>query len=375
MNKFASAPVLQPPTPAPKPGATTSKLAKKDREAVKIAKKVIPPQQGAKVRVLPSPPSDQSSLKDIRNSFDIREPRVERGYRIRRASGFLGTPGEAVHVRDETAQRNLPNKQSNQAAGHLIATEFGAPGDERNLAPQNAISNSEGTYRDLEVRWGKALRQGKRVWVDIVDYEHLEGNRHRRVVKYRIGEDDEGEIIFLNPAPVGASTQSSSGKLIGIGRTTQERDTMVAAAQAATQRSKFMETHAEDMGFSPLIEPRGVVGGKEIRVRTELESLEHSVMIARKGSESSGQVLLIAPVDKDLAASHAMLAKKWKYLKEKLPAGGKSKASPKFEIVFDPGEIPTENSEGFWVYQGVLMKGGKAVKLHGQTIAVVEAVR
>ena len=375
MNKFASAPVIQPPNPPPNRGATAAKLKKSNREKVKVAKKLIPPQQGSKVRVLPKVPKDQADLKDIRTTFDVREPVVDKGYRVRRASGVLGEPGKVVHVRDESAQRNLPNKKSNQAAGHLIATEFGAPGDERNLGPQNAVSNSEGTYRDLEIRWGRALKQGKRVWVDVIDYEHLEGNKHRRVVKYRIGDEDELEVTFLNPAPVAPAGAASSGTLLGFGRTPQERDASLANARGASLRSSFMDTHAEDLGFTPLTGTKGVLGGKDVRVRTEYESREHCVMVARRGPESSGQVLLIAPVDKDLAVAHEMLSQKWGYLKDKLPRGGKSKISPRFELMFDPGEIPTENSNGFWVQEGILMKGGKAVKLHGQTIAVREAVR
>ena len=124
-------------------------------------------------------------------------------------------------MRDESAQRNLPNRQSNDHAGHLIATEFGAPGDERNLAPQNAVANSEGSYRKLEEMWGNNLRQGRKVWVDITDHEHLEGNRHKRVVKWRVDDGELSEVIFTRPDPVPAQrkTDGASGVLLGLGRT------------------------------------------------------------------------------------------------------------------------------------------------------------
>jgi hypothetical protein len=79
---------------------------------------------------------------------------------IREAWGRLGCPGVVYDERDEYAQRKLSGGTGDHA-GHLIGSQFGAPGSGENLALQNAVQNAGGgTWYGLEEQWADALRAG-----------------------------------------------------------------------------------------------------------------------------------------------------------------------------------------------------------------------
>jgi len=109
-------------------------------------------------------------------------------YRYVQASGELGVPGDVVTHRDERAQRQV-SAGTGEHAGHLIAIQFGAPGDGRNLGLQNpnmntfapkkyqeAFRGSGGSYYNLESTWKDLLLDGWKINVIVTD-------------KYRSGED------------------------------------------------------------------------------------------------------------------------------------------------------------------------------------------
>ncbi|MGD0628142.1 MAG: hypothetical protein ABR987_02255 [Terracidiphilus sp.] len=109
-------------------------------------------------------------------------------YHYVQASGELGVPGEVVTHRDERAQRQV-SAGTGEHAGHLIAIQFGAPGDSRNLGLQNpnmntyaprkyqeAFVGTGGSYYKLEATWKELLLDGWKIEVIVTD-------------KYRLGED------------------------------------------------------------------------------------------------------------------------------------------------------------------------------------------
>jgi hypothetical protein len=124
---------------------------------------------------------------DIRGQFTFREWSSNE-YRYVRASGELGVPGAVVTHRDTSAQRQV-SAGTGEHAGHLIAIQFGAPGDGRNLGLQNpnmntfapkkyqeAFAGPGGNYHNLESTWKELLLNGWKVSVLVTD-------------KYRSGED------------------------------------------------------------------------------------------------------------------------------------------------------------------------------------------
>lgn len=107
----------------------------------------------------PLPAADVAArrLPDIGRQFRFPETytvRVaDKTYQVQEASGRLGVPGLVRRHRDRSAQSAV-SSGSGDHAGHLIADQFGAPGDARNLSRQNRIMNSGGgTFHDLERRW------------------------------------------------------------------------------------------------------------------------------------------------------------------------------------------------------------------------------
>ncbi len=108
-------------------------------------------------------------------------------FSYKQAAGELRRPSLVTGIRDERAQWAVSHG-TGEHAGHLIATQFGAPGDTRNLGLQNpnmntfaprhlhaAFLGSGGAYRRTEIEWGALLESGTRVKVVIED-------------KYRKGE-------------------------------------------------------------------------------------------------------------------------------------------------------------------------------------------
>jgi hypothetical protein len=110
-------------------------------------------------------------LPDISGRFDIPPVRTVtlrgRPCRLHTASGWLGVPGRVRTFRNESAQTRLSGG-TGMDAGHLIGTQFGAPGTGPNLALQNWIQNEGGgTYHALEKAWADLLLAGGAVCVRV----------------------------------------------------------------------------------------------------------------------------------------------------------------------------------------------------------------
>ena len=73
--------------------------------------------------------------------------------------------------RSRSAQANAgkPDRRASDDGGHYIAGRFNGPREWFNHFAQDANFN-RGSYRALEDRWAKAIRQGKRVFVDIIPH-------------------------------------------------------------------------------------------------------------------------------------------------------------------------------------------------------------
>ena len=128
------------------------------------------------------------SLPDISAQFLFPPVRTQGNFSYREASGELGVPGKVATHRLESAQRAM-SAGTGEHAGHMIGTQFGAPGDARNLGLQNpnmntfapkalqaAFQGHGGSYHDLESRWTALLKQGYKIRVTVRD-------------KYRKGEN------------------------------------------------------------------------------------------------------------------------------------------------------------------------------------------
>lgn len=128
------------------------------------------------------------SLPDISARFLFRQW-TQGSYAYKEASGELGVPGKVATHRSAAAQRAM-SAGTGEHAGHLIAIQFGAPGDIRNLGLQNPNMNTfapkrlqaafrgpGGSYHDLESRWSDQLKAGSRIWVTVKDKYNKGENR------------------------------------------------------------------------------------------------------------------------------------------------------------------------------------------------------
>lgn len=136
-------------------------------------------------------------------------------YQYVQASGELGVPGEVVTHRDERAQRQV-SAGTGEHAGHLIAIQFGAPGDSRNLGLQNpnmntfapkkyqeAFAGPGGSYYNLESTWKELLLDGWKIDVIVTDkYRRGEDRPFTRSVSWNAvsawGEKQGGALDFGN---------------------------------------------------------------------------------------------------------------------------------------------------------------------------------
>ena len=68
--------------------------------------------------------------------------------------------------RNPNAQKEIGQKKDD--GGHLIANRFGGSGEIDNLVPQNKhLNRSGGEWYKMEQEWANALKEGKKVEVDI----------------------------------------------------------------------------------------------------------------------------------------------------------------------------------------------------------------
>jgi hypothetical protein len=114
------------------------------------------------------------------------EPRVEipsNGYNFSidahaRPGQIAGELTLQSQPRSRSAQANAgkPDRRITDDGGHYIAARFNGPREWFNHFAQDASFN-RGGYRALEEKWAKAIRSGKRVFVDIVP--HYQGTSMR----------------------------------------------------------------------------------------------------------------------------------------------------------------------------------------------------
>lgn len=149
------------------------------------------------------------SLPDIRNQFRFWTSYAGQ-FTYKNAEGDLGVPGQVATFRSRSAQTGVSHG-TGEHAGHLIGTQFGAPGDAQNLGLQNPNMNSfapkalqdafrgaGGSYHRLESDWKRLLQQGYRIHVKIQD-------------KYRQGENRpfSRSVQWTQTAPNGGSVTNS----------------------------------------------------------------------------------------------------------------------------------------------------------------------
>lgn len=157
----------------------------------------------------PIPYREDGTPVDIRDRFHFDE-RLEGGGRVKEASGELGDPRRVQRFRDEKAQAELSSGTGDDA-GHLIGDQFGAPGDLRNLSPQNRPQNrfnpndpaQNGAWFNLEMQWRQHLEEGGRVFVTVRDTARPgEFRPYKREASWTIlhpdGRVETGGLTFAN---------------------------------------------------------------------------------------------------------------------------------------------------------------------------------
>ncbi|SDZ06522.1 DNA/RNA non-specific endonuclease, partial [Thermoactinomyces sp. DSM 45892] len=92
------------------------------------------------------------------------------------------------------------DRLSDDQGGHLIAHVFKGSGLSDNLVPMNGNLN-KGAWKRMENQWGRSLKNGEKVKVDIkVNYEGTSQRPSSFDVRYKIGEDDWETQTFNNVA-------------------------------------------------------------------------------------------------------------------------------------------------------------------------------
>jgi hypothetical protein len=121
------------------------------------------------------PPSiaDQIEAQGVRtiskNGYDFDVDAIDRA---RKVDGEIRLQ-QAPRSRTNQANAGKPDRLPNDDGGHYIAARFNGPRDWFNHFAQDAKFN-RGAYRVVEDGWAKAVRAGKRVFVDIIPrYEGL----------------------------------------------------------------------------------------------------------------------------------------------------------------------------------------------------------
>jgi hypothetical protein len=110
-------------------------------------------------------PAQGQRLKIPKNGYSFS---IDAHVRPRQISGELQLKLEA---RSRRAQLNAgkPDRRDTDDGGHFVAARFNGPRAWFNHFAQDANFN-RGAYRALEDKWAKAVRSGKRVFVDIVPH-------------------------------------------------------------------------------------------------------------------------------------------------------------------------------------------------------------
>lgn len=141
------------------------------------------------------------NLPDISRHFSFR--RFEKNGNVyQEASGRLGIPGKVKRHRSKSAQKGV-SAGTGDDAGHLIGDRFGPPGTAENLTQQNWKANRQGTFRQLEDRWAKKLKEGTGIEVKVSDVTRKGEDRPfmRKVEWTEIAPDGKrtsNELTFAN---------------------------------------------------------------------------------------------------------------------------------------------------------------------------------
>lgn len=121
--------------------------------------------------------AENEGRPDVSQRFTFKTSVDQRGTTRKSAKGVLGVPGEVRQARDHGAQDRVAGKTGDDA-GHLLGTQFGAPGGEGNLSRQNWIQNrGGGTFYDLERHWTRQLKKGTRIEVEVTDVTRVGEDR------------------------------------------------------------------------------------------------------------------------------------------------------------------------------------------------------
>jgi len=87
---------------------------------------------------------------------------------------------------------------SGDEGGHLLASIFGGPGEKINIVPMDGNLN-KGAWKKMENTWANALKDGKKVDVNIQPiYSGSSTRPDRFIVKYSIDNGRPVNIDFKN---------------------------------------------------------------------------------------------------------------------------------------------------------------------------------
>lgn len=147
------------PKPLSKPEAIRSNALRESKPVTSVALSWVPPKPEPRVQI----PS---------NGYNFS---IDAHARPGQIAGELTLQSQP---RSRSAQANAgkPDRRISDDGGHYIAARFNGPREWFNHFAQDASFN-RGGYRALEDNWAKAIRSGKRVFVDIVP--HYQGTSMR----------------------------------------------------------------------------------------------------------------------------------------------------------------------------------------------------
>ncbi len=121
---------------------------------------------------------------DVSGNYTYGEYTDSKGNNVKYAAGELGVPGEVRKHRNQSEQSKV-STGSGDDAGHLIANQFGAAGDAKNLGKQNWRANEFGTWRKLEKSWADKLQDGIKINVVVTEHTHPGSDRpYKREVRW-----------------------------------------------------------------------------------------------------------------------------------------------------------------------------------------------
>lgn len=152
------------------------------------------------------PPSLESQILDVnwkretKNGYNFY---VDLIARPRKVIAQLTDGPIARRSQRAQAVAGQPDRRPSDDGGHFIAARFNGPGDSFNHFAQDRNFN-RGAYRAMEDGWAKALREGRKVVVDIVPlYEGTSRRPYAIIVRWKI--DGKPEVRTFPNEPKGKS--------------------------------------------------------------------------------------------------------------------------------------------------------------------------